>query len=386
MARITRTQKYAELRNQLEHGPEAEIKSKELEKYEDRMDSLNIEKPEIVQEEADSIVSLNDLSKILEEEAQAEPATVQEPVAADDVAVAADETGNDEDVYVPFDFDETEIDEPESSEEGELETIEETVVETEEVEPQDVESIAVEAAEEVPQTKSAEAEEAEVIEAEDIDDNYLEECLSEVNEYNKSKGLLTAEEVPLVIANELRNVKANEDGEDDDISNTVTMEIKKILSELDTVADIKDEAEATEDIAEAAESSGASETDVATQAEELPEEVADLLRSYLEPEKTDDTANLGNTVVASSVAEVAKTVEELPSDDSLQSTKQSTLLNETVPLEVTRSYEKEEDDDDLDVEPGPNRILNIILIALIVILVLILAFVGYLILVAQGII
>ncbi len=386
MARITRTQKYAELRNQLEHGPEAEIKSKELEKYEDRMDSLNIEKPEIVQEEADSIVSLNDLSKILEEEAQAEPATVQEPVAADDVAVAADETGNDEDVYVPFDFDETEIDEPESSEDGELETIEETVVETEEVEPQDVESIAVEAAEEVPQTKSAEAEEAEVIEAEDIDDNYLEECLSEVNEYNKSKGLLTAEEVPLVIANELRNVKANEDGEDDDISNTVTMEIKKILSELDTVADIKDEAEATEDIAEAAESSGASETDVATQAEELPEEVADLLRSYLEPEKTDDTANLGNTVVASSVAEVAKTVEELPSDDSLQSTKQSTLLNETVPLEVTRSYEKEEDDDDLDVEPGPNRILNIILIALIVILVLILAFVGYLILVAQGII
>ena len=386
MARITRTQKYAELRNQLEHGPEAEIKSKELEKYEDRMDSLNIEKPEIVQEEADSIVSLNDLSKILEEEAQAEPATVQEPVAADDVAVAADETGNDEDVYVPFDFDETEIDEPESSEDGELETIEETVVETEEVEPQDVESIAVEAVEEVPQTKSAEAEEAEVIEAEDIDDNYLEECLSEVNEYNKSKGLLTAEEVPLVIANELRNVKANEDGEDDDISNTVTMEIKKILSELDTVADIKDEAEATEDIAEAAESSGASETDVATQAEELPEEVADLLRSYLEPEKTDDTANLGNTVVASSVAEVAKTVEELPSDDSLQSTKQSTLLNETVPLEVTRSYEKEEDDDDLDVEPGPNRILNIILIALIVILVLILAFVGYLILVAQGII
>lgn len=386
MARITRTQKYAELRNQLEHGPEAEIKSKELEKYEDRMDSLNIEKPEIVQEEADSIVSLNDLSKILEEEAQAEPATVQEPVAADDVAVAADETGNDEDVYVPFDFDETEIDEPESSEDGELETIEETVVETEEVEPQDVESIAAEAAEEVPQTKSAEAEEAEVIEAEDIDDNYLEECLSEVNEYNKSKGLLTAEEVPLVIANELRNVKANEDGEDDDISNTVTMEIKKILSELDTVADIKDDAEATEDIAEAAESSGASETDVATQAEELPEEVADLLRSYLEPEKTDDTANLGNTVVASSVAEVAKTVEELPSDDSLQSTKQSTLLNETVPLEVTRSYEKEEDDDDLDVEPGPNRILNIILIALIVILVLILAFVGYLILVAQGII
>lgn len=386
MARITRTQKYAELRNQLEHGPETEIKSKELEKYEDRMENLNIEKPEVT-DEIENVVSLNDLSKILEEEPSSteEPSVEDVDAAEENTAVEVEENDLD-DVYVPFDFDEIE---KTVSSDTVVETAEEEILETAEtVKDDEVNDDSAETGEteaDIPSPSETD-QETETIEVEDIDDNYLEECLSEVNEYNKSKGLLTAEEVPLVIANELRNVKVNEDAEDDEISNTVTMEIKKILSELDASSvENKDTVEAVSEIEDRNEEP---KTEAQAQSEELPEDVADLLRSYLEPEKdekAEDEESLGNTVVAPSVEEVAKAADELSSDDTTQSTKQATLLNETVPLEVTRSYEKE-DDDDLDVEPGPNRILNIILIALIVILVLILAFVGYLILVAQGII
>ena len=42
MARLTRTQKYADLRNQLENGRETEIKSEALSKFESKMDDLNI--------------------------------------------------------------------------------------------------------------------------------------------------------------------------------------------------------------------------------------------------------------------------------------------------------------------------------------------------------
>ena len=40
MARLTRTQKYADLRDQLSNDREAEAKNVELSKYEDRLKSL----------------------------------------------------------------------------------------------------------------------------------------------------------------------------------------------------------------------------------------------------------------------------------------------------------------------------------------------------------
>ena len=43
MARLTRTQKYAELRDQLENGREIEIKSDALNKFEDKLEQLNID-------------------------------------------------------------------------------------------------------------------------------------------------------------------------------------------------------------------------------------------------------------------------------------------------------------------------------------------------------
>ena len=346
MARITRTQKYAELRNQLENGPEAQIKTKELEQFENKIEDLKIEE---VKEEP--VTSLEDLSKTLDESLEKE---VKEEVTPK----------KDEAEYAPIDFEDIK----EVKEEVKVEEVkEETPAEA--IEPVKEET----AAETVSKPEEVK-----------IDDNYLEECLTEVNEYNKSKGLLTAEEVPLVIANELRNVK-NEEKSDDDINDTVTMEIKKILSELDNktpkeetkVEEVPNE-EANEEVKVEAES---------VSEESLPEDVEELLKSYLAPEENkEESEDLEKTMVAASIADVAKEA-DMKDTSTITNTitsKPASLLNETVPLEVTSAVSKE--DDDLEVEPGPNRILNIILISLIVILVLILGFVGYLILVAQGII
>mgnify|MGYP007022386995 CR=1 FL=1 len=67
-------------------------------------------------------------------------------------------------------------------------------------------------------------------------------------------------------------------------------------------------------------------------------------------------------------------------------TLQATLLSDSIPLEVKKTEEAvEEDEEDEEVE-APNRILNFILIALIIVLLCVLGFIGYLILVAEGII
>ena len=346
MARITRTQKYAELRNQLENGPEAQIKTKELEQFENKIEDLKIEE---VKEEP--VTSLEDISKTLDESLEKE---VKEEVTPK----------KDEAEYAPIDFKDIE----EVKEEVKVEEVkEETPAEA--IEPVKEET----AAETVSKPEEVK-----------IDDNYLEECLTEVNEYNKSKGLLTAEEVPLVIANELRNVK-NEEKSDDDINDTVTMEIKKILSELDNKTP-KEETKVEEVPNEVANEEVKVEAESVSE-ESLPEDVEELLKSFLAHEENkEESEDLEKTMVAASIADVAKEA-DMKDTSTITNTitsKPASLLNETVPLEVTSAVSKE--DDDLEVEPGPNRILNIILISLIVVLVLILGFVGYLILVAQGII
>ena len=50
MARLTRTQKYAELRDQLENGREIEIKSDALNKFEDKLEQLNIDSVNVKEE------------------------------------------------------------------------------------------------------------------------------------------------------------------------------------------------------------------------------------------------------------------------------------------------------------------------------------------------
>lgn len=431
MARLTRTQKYADLRNQLENGRETEIKSDSLSKFENKMDDLNItpvhevkveeviedikpvetvvtpelddgfeeleldfepveileetpvieelpvaqEEPEV--EEDLSLQTLNELSALLgkeeDDDEEEEETTVQEEVV-EEVIEEVEEDDEDED-FSMINFDQLLGDvEVEEVVEEVQETVQEEVVE-------EVEEVVAPSIEETLETAALEVEEVEV-----INNHYLEECLNEVNEYNKQKGLMTADEVPVTILNEIRGntteVKIPSEVQvDDDFTNTVTLEIKKILSELA----LEEETTVQEEVVE--ESPVVQETvqeevfehPVQVQEEpvqeELSNDVADLLKTYLEPEQESVEDNLAQTMVVGNVADIKE------EDTTLQ----ATLLSDSIPLEVKKTEEVEEEEEEEEVE-GPNRILNFILIALIFVLLCVLGFIGYLILVAEGII
>ena len=352
MARLTRTQKYAELRNQLEQSPEVEVKSKDLSKYEDRMNDLHIdttslkpkeeapvtretlpleeaplkeEKPEVKEEPKKEEKKEKPIKEEIKEEDQTPEESFEELETFDD--------------FEPFDFEEKE--EPKNTDEP----------------------VELDADEEVK-----------------IDDNYLNEALSEVNAYNKAQGLLTADDVSDAIVQEIRSSQ-NQDTKDEEITNTVTPEIKKILSELDTN---KEEAEDFKKVEEEPKVEAQKEEVVNKEPkeEELSSEVTDLLKTYLK-EDEETSADITKTLVATDI----KTLE-----GDLETTKQAlkaegdkTLMNETLPINIENN-KKVKKEEELDIEPRPNKILNFILTVLIIVLIAILAFIGYLILTARGII
>ena len=352
MARLTRTQKYAELRNQLEHSPEVEVTSKDLSKYEDRMNDLHIETTTVKNDDLNVIETIEDAPSVKEKE---------------NASFETDKTAQ-----------ETEMASVPQSESPVKEKGDEVLEEEnfEDFEPFDLEeSVDKDSFEELKTDEIVELDADE----EKIDDNYLNEALNEVNEYNKAQGLLTADDVSDAIVQEIRSSK-NQDEHEDDLTNTVTLEIKKILSELDA-SNKEEETSSQAPRVEAQKEESVKEEDKEA---ELSSEVTDLLKTYLNDD--DDTATGGDidqTIVATNIASL---------EDDLQTTKQAlkaeadkTLMNETLPLKVDQD-KKVQKDEELDVEPRPNKVLNFILTVLILVLIGILIYIAYLILTARGII
>ncbi len=344
-----------------------------------------VETPETVNEEAD----------VPAENEEAEPASEVLEESAEEV-VTTEETKNDEPVdlldSLLSDLDSITPVVENNDEESETIDVQKTPVETVTEEVEEETPVLEEVNEPSEEETAPETDEEPVVlepvvskeDAEVIDNQYLEECLNEVNEYNKSKGLMTADEVPSTILNEIRGINTQEmpvvnENTEDELSNTVTLEIKKILSELeaeDNKEEFTHEVEAQMP---------------PTVEEELPKEVSDMLKSYMNSEENKTSSNLEETMLVENMSDIKEEIKAVKESVANEATLDSTLLNETMPLEVAgdttvvrKAHDDEEDDE--DEERGPNRILNFILISLIVVLLLILGFIGYLILVAQGII
>ena len=344
-----------------------------------------VETPETVNEEAD----------VPAENEEAEPASEVLEESAEEV-VTTEETKNDEPVdlldSLLSDLDSITPVVENNDEESETIDVQKTPVETVTEEVEEETPVLEEVNEPSEEETAPETDEEPVVlepvvskeDAEVIDNQYLEECLNEVNEYNKSKGLMTADEVPSTILNEIRGINTQEmpvvnENTEDELSNTVTLEIKKILSELeaeDNKEEFTHEVEAQMP---------------PTVEEELPKEVSDMLKSYMNSEENKTSSNLEETMLVENMSDIKEEIKAVKESVANEATLDSTLLNETMPLEVAgdttvvrKAHDDEEDDE--DEESGPNRILNFILISLIVVLLLILGFIGYLILVAQGII
>ena len=245
-----------------------------------------VETPETVNEEAD----------VPAENEEAEPASEVLEESAEEV-VTTEETKNDEPVdlldSLLSDLDSITPVVENNDEESETIDVQKTPVETVTEEVEEETPVLEEVNEPSEEETAPETDEEPVVlepvvskeDAEVIDNQYLEECLNEVNEYNKSKGLMTADEVPSTILNEIRGINTQEmpvvnENTEDELSNTVTLEIKKILSELeaeDNKEEFTHEVEAQMP---------------PTVEEELPKEVSDMLKSYMNSEENKTSSNL----------------------------------------------------------------------------------------------
>ena len=240
---------------------------------------------------------------------------------------------------------------------------------------------------------------------------------------------MTDDEIPSTILNEIRGTfndikPVEEQIEDEEFTNTVTLEIKKILSELDenedTVAPVAPSItpaptpvvtpNPVEQIIEAAPElvvptpvvspapavqeqpvveEKLVQAQVAPTIEEQPtsqEQVNDILNTYLNAE--DGDTELAKTMTVGKIEDVPAETETQAAEDT---TIQVTLLSNQIPLEVKDTSElvaeetEEEDDEDEEEFEKPNRVLNYVLGGLIIVLFAILIYIGYMILVAQGI-
>ena len=176
---------------------------------------------------------------------------------------------------------------------------------------------------------------------------YVNDTLKEVADYNRNEGNKTIEEIPAAVVDAVRHPETvNREESDDEFTNTVTLEIDKVLNE---VRNPEEEAAAK------------------------PVEEAEKAEEPVKEEETFEHPVLTKT------AEEDKPVEILPLNETLK----MDVIDDTIPFVAEKENEIEEAEEE---DSGFSKVINVILVILIVVLIAILGVIVYYILYAKGII
>ena len=430
MERQTRTKKYSDLRNQLENNNEIEGKTADLSTYENKLKSVE-EALKVPTEEVQEEVPV---SAAPEEIKEPETTIIEQVQTVEEMQENLNEDNNSsEDLLDLLDLvseestegvskaeespaQETVVEEVQEETIPSVEEVEETVVsnpevveevqETEVVSEEVVEPTVEEVVEETPQTEtvveevSAQEVTEKTVEVQTSGDDYLEKTLEEVNQYNKAQGLLTADDVPERILGEVRGTAVEEVKEEsEDLNNTVTLEIKKIL------ASMEEEPQSEEVVEEVQEEPTQESTDTTNVDLEklfatagISKEAAELLKPYLKAEPIEESHEVvAQAIEVPEMSEEEKEIETAKIEEEIEktkvdlliadsdTTKDEKLLNDTIPFVIDTNEESKEEVVEEEEDSTPNKILNIILIVLIVVLLAVLGVIIYWILLAQGI-
>lgn len=382
MARLSRTQKFQDLREQINNDSEALGKTEELNNLQNKLDNIQNNFNSTVAQTVEPVEATKPVESV---NAFTETKTEETNLNADPFADAEDsfnkllaklEESNDNATKAveslntftdPFaqpaiNFDEIKV-EPEPEVEVippvgkpvEVEPAKEepapVVEEVKKEEPVNVidtstETIA-DTMEEIDEELNGKVEQVEEpvvqekpVEVKPVDTNYVDAALKEVNDYNKNDGRKTLDEISDGLIDTIRHPEDNKlnTNKDDEFSNTVSIELDKVLTEISNTQQIQTLKEEKEVVKE--------EHPVLTK-------------------KQDDGIEI-------------KSMEETLAQEALEQT--IPFKAETQTIQEVVDEEIEEDDS------APNKILNVILIILIVILIAILGVIVYYILYAKGII
>lgn len=194
-----------------------------------------------------------------------------------------------------------------------------------------------------------------------VNDNYLSEAIEQVKEYNRQDGRQTIDEIPNNLITDIRRSEETNKIENDAFSNTVTLELDKVLQEISNTQELK-----LKEVQE----------QVKVQEEKKPVEIKPepkpvQMKSTVIPQ-TPISQPKQETVVEPKVVEI-KSMEETIKQD---------IIDDTIPFKMSENEDVISEDEE---DEGPNKVLNIILLVLIIVLVLILLVIVYYILLAKGI-
>ncbi len=212
---------------------------------------------------------------------------------------------------------------------------------------------------EEPVTQEAYVEKEEPILSNGEISSLLDDALIEIESYNNEAGRNTVKQISNDLIDEVRHKDLPKSEDDDEFSNTVTLEIDKVLSEinLDTMSSLK---------------------------------IDDVLEDKKEVEplevKPEDAAEKLADTIAHPV--LAKSLEEEPVEiKSMEETFTSDAATTTIAFD-NKKLEKEDTsvEDYYYDDDKPNKILNVILIILMIMLVGIIGVIVYYILYAKGVI
>ncbi|MDO5440139.1 MAG: hypothetical protein Q4F12_01235 [Erysipelotrichaceae bacterium] len=404
MARLTRTQKYAELRDKIAQDREESLKTDSLSQYEDKLRKLesfvsnepdtNLNKrvetvtpvdnnTNKAQEERmksldDILNSMMDIKYVNEapkQETKEEPQVEVKPEPVVEAPVQPTHETHAPSIEKPVETMSTmEIIVDEVKELSDIIGPIETVIE-EKPEPVIEKPVDIMSTMEIVVDEAKEL--SDIIGPIDavIDDNtrinnsFIDDTLKGVDDYNRQKGRTTLDKLPDSIVDEVRhpqtaqeNKPVEEKVEDNDFSNTVTLEIEKVLAE------IREQGQASQN--------------------DAPEETAVFNAAELEAEEAFNNAEVKSEAMEHPV--LAKALEEPVVEikninETLSNpTVDANVLDDTIPFDAIKAENDEEEYEDED--EAPSKVLNVILGILIFVLVAVLGVIVYYILVAKGII
>lgn len=393
MARLTRTQKYAELREKIAHDREESLKTEGLTQYEDKLKKLEnyfnvdsdinldnkeevrtvVEKPQVnvkqVQEE--SMRSLDDILDSMMNSTYSNEPVEEKPVETVKSVEIVKPVVEEKPVEIKKPVEEKKYVSPTNNmpmmeiikdEVKELSDIigpTKTIVEEkEETKPVDVMStmeIEINKASEKPELKDTVSQ----------PNSFIDDILKEVDDYNRNEGRTTLDKLPDTIVDEVRHPqgvqKAEEDIKtDNEFSNTVTLEIEKVLNE------IKNQGKQIETPIDntVVYKSAEFESDEAFKNAEVKEEINE------------------HPVLAKTAEEPVVEIKNI--SETLSNTFTDTnVLDDTIPFVLDKN---ETDEEEFEEDEAPSKVLNVILGILIFVLVAVLGVIIYYILIAKGII
>ena len=198
------------------------------------------------------------------------------------------------------------------------------------------------------------------VEPSDVDVNsLLDKTLEEVADYNTQAGRLTVDENLNSLIEDVRHGGFNDDEEDDDFSNTVTLEIDKVLSEIN-LEPVTGPTVSLDEVLD-----NTVEVDpIDAKREKAAEKLADTLTHPV----------------------LTKTLEESPVEIKTLDETFTKDLSTTATLSFKKNEIAEEDDEDYYYDDDkPNKVLNIVLIVLLIIFLIIVGVIVYFLLLAKGI-